>query len=103
MGLDRATLLAKSISNSGYLDVRTLPSSGTYTLFVDPPDAQLGSLPLCLCDLPADATASISPGGPPVTVTTTVPGQNARLLFTGTAGQRVSVALSAGSDRKSDV
>jgi len=38
---------------------------------------------------------SITPGGPPVTVTTTSPDENATLRFAGQAGQRVSVAMSA--------
>jgi hypothetical protein len=36
----------------------------------------------------------ITPSGAPVTVTTTVPGQNGRLTFAGTAGQRVSLKVS---------
>ena len=38
-----------------------------------------------------DITGTITPGGSAVTVTTTVPGQDARLTFTGTANQRVSL------------
>ena len=33
------------------------------------------------------------PGGPAVPVSTTAPGQNARLSFDGTAGQRVSIRV----------
>ena len=48
-----------------------------------------------LFNVPPDATAAISPGGPPVTLTTTVPGQNAVASFTGTAGRRVALATSS--------
>ena len=41
----------------------------------------------------ADIVGSITPGGPPVTVTISTSGDNARLNFTGTAGQRVSVRV----------
>jgi hypothetical protein len=53
-----------------------------------------GSVTLQLYDVPEDATGSIAPGGAPVTVTTTAPGQNAALTFSGVAGQRVSLKLS---------
>ena len=39
----------------------------------------------------ADVAGTIVIGGAPVTVTTTQPGQEARLSFTGTAGQRIVV------------
>jgi subtilisin family serine protease len=41
----------------------------------------------------ATAVYSISPGGPTVTITTSVPDENARLKFDGQAGQRVSLKL----------
>src|SRR5262249_61812854 len=49
---DGSTIIAQSFSNSGYLDVRTLLSSGTYTLLHDPPNTHLGSLPLKHLDVP---------------------------------------------------
>ncbi len=76
---------------SGFIDVRTLPSTGTYTITVDPVDVAVGSLTLTLYDVPADTTGTITPGGPSVTVTTTTPGQNGTLTFAGTAGQRISL------------
>ena len=54
-----------------------------------------GSMAIQLFNVPPDATAAISPGGPPVTLTTTVPGQNAVASFTGTAGRRVALATSS--------
>ena len=44
-------------------------------------------------DVPPDPIAPIAPGGPPVTVSTTVPGQNAWLTFTGAAGAQANLNL----------
>ena len=83
-----------STTSGGFIDTRTLPADGTYTILVDPQNANVGSLTLSLYDT-ADATGTITAGGPPVTAATTVPGQNARLTFSGTAGQRISLKVDA--------
>ena len=75
----------------GYIDVLTLPTTGTYTIKVDPVDVATGSVTLALSDVPADVSGSITVGGAPVTVTTTAPGQNAAVTFSGTAGDRISL------------
>ena len=81
--------------NGLFLDTVTLPETGRYRIELDPIGADTGSATLTVYDVPPDATASVSPGGAPVTVTTgPVPGQNAVLSFLGLAGQRVSVKLS---------
>ena len=80
-------------SNGGFVDATTLPSTGTYTVVVDPQGADTGAVTLTLYDVPADAGGSIAAGGAPVSVTTTVPGQNATLTFSGAAGQRIAVAV----------
>ena len=77
-----------------FLDVRTLPVTGTYKIVVNPRSTYTGRMTLRLYDVPADpAPAAITAGGAGVTVTTTTPGQNASLTFNGSAGQRVSVNL----------
>ena len=43
----------------------------------------------------ATAAYPIVPGGSPVTVTTSAPGENARLVFDGVAGNRISIRLSS--------
>ena len=68
----------------------TLPPSGTLLLLVDPELDELGSVTLNIFHPPADTTGTITPGVP-TPATNTAAGQNARLLFTGTAGQRVSI------------
>jgi hypothetical protein len=75
-----------------FLDVRTLPVTGTYKIVVDPKLNYTGRMTLRLYDVPPDPTAAIDTTAP-VTVTTTTPGQNASLTFSGTAGQRVSANL----------
>jgi hypothetical protein len=80
-----------------FTDVLTLSDTGTYVITVNPGGLNVGTATLTLYDVPADVAASIVPGGSPVQVTTTVPGQNAQLSFSGTAGQRVSLNVGFGS------
>ena len=80
-------------TNGGFVDTRALPATGRYRILVDPQGTSTGSMTLTLYDVPPDTTATISPAGPPVAVSATVPGQNATATFGGTAGQRVSLAL----------
>jgi hypothetical protein len=61
---------------------------------VDPQGTATGSMTLTLYNVPPDPTASIVPGGPAVTLTTTTPGQNASATFAASAGQRISLVLS---------
>ena len=92
---DGSALVAPALfgTNGGFLDVKTLPVAGTYTILLDPQSSAVGSATVTLYDVPPDATASIVPGGAPVTVAATVPGQNVSLFFNGTAGRRVSLEL----------
>ena len=80
----------------GYLDATVLPVAGTntYTFVVDPSGVSTGALHFAAHDVPADPTVPITAGGPPVTLTTTVAGQNAYATFTGTVGQKVTVLVS---------
>jgi hypothetical protein len=80
-------------TNGGFLDATTLPSTGTYSVLVDPQSTNVGAATLTLHDVPPDVTEAIAAGGPPATVTTTAPGQNALVTFAGTAGERVSVQI----------
>jgi hypothetical protein len=83
-----------TVTRSGYfLDVQTLPTTGTYKIVVDPKDTYTGKMTLRLYDVPADPNGPVTADGTAATVTTTTPGQNARLTFAGTTGQRISVNL----------
>ena len=87
---DGTTLVS---SSAVYIDLQTLPTTGTYTLKIDPSDALTGSRTLTLYDVPPDITGTVTIGGASVGVTTTVPGQNGLLTFAGTAGQVVTIHL----------
>ncbi|HEX3174788.1 MAG TPA: DUF6531 domain-containing protein, partial [Solirubrobacterales bacterium] len=82
-------------SENGFLGGVAFPSSGTYTLAVNPESTYTGSVTLTAWDA-TSASGSISPSGTgnSKTMTTTVPGQGALVTFAGTAGQQVSVDLS---------
>jgi YD repeat-containing protein len=81
--------------STGFIDATSLPTTGTYTVFADPSEANTGNVTVTIYDVPADITGTITPGGAPVTVTITTPGQNANLTFSGTTGQRVSLKVNA--------
>jgi hypothetical protein len=77
----------------GFIEPQMLPANGTYTVLVDPQFADVGSIDVQVYLVPNDATGTIS-SGTPVTVTTTMPGQNAVYTFAGSSTQRVSLNLS---------
>lgn len=88
---DGSTLASAGFGTSGgFIDTQILPADGVYTIFIDPSSTNTGSVTLNLHAV-TDLTGTITPSGPAVIVTTTTPGQNARLTFSGTAGQRMSV------------
>ncbi len=69
---------------------QTVPVTGTYSILVDPSGTYTGSVTLTLFE---EVPVPITIDGPPVTLNLAA-GQNGRLTFTGTAGQRVSLGLS---------
>jgi len=92
---DTTVLASVNVGTSGgFLDTQLLAQAGTYTLRIDPQGGNTGSITLTLYDVPADPTTAISAGGSAASVTTTTPGQNASLTFSGTAGQRLSLSIS---------
>ncbi len=76
---------------TNFMDGQSLPMTGTYTLGIDP-GGTTGSVNLTLLNA-TDVTGTIA-FGTPITVTTTVAGQNARYTFNATAGQQVSLTVS---------
>ena len=66
------------------------PSTGTYTITVDPRVQQTGTMTFLLSPV-ADNTGTTAIGTP-TTVTTTTIGENAERTFTGTAGQKLTLA-----------
>jgi len=102
---DSTNLVAPtSVTTSGkFIDTQTLPTTGTYTILIDPQNNYAGNMTLTLYSVPADFSGTISPGGAPVTVTTTTPGQNGLVTFTGAAGQRVSLKMTSVTINGSNV
>ena len=81
--------------HTGFIDTQTL-SAGTYTVKITPVSDTTGTTTVTLYDVAADVSGSITPGGSSVSVTNAV-GQNGRLTFSGTAGQRVFLKVSTSS------
>ncbi|NEA54273.1 hypothetical protein G3I60_08940 [Streptomyces sp. SID13666] len=95
---DGSTLLDRQYcGTSCTFDTTVLPVGGTYTVRFDPSGNATGALTASLLTVPADLAAAIPTNGTPSTLTTTIPGENGRWTFTGTAGQKVSFGLSGGT------
>lgn len=82
---------------TGFIDTKTLPANGTYTLKVNFSDATIGTGTYTLWSVPADITGSISEGGSSVAVTSSTPGRDGSLTFAGTAGDRVFLKAATGA------
>jgi len=81
-GGPQATVLQDTFGTDGdFQDPRTLPTTGTYTVTVDPQGASTGSVTLTFYNVPADTTGTTS-------CSTTVPGQNCKLTLTVNSGTR---------------
>ena len=83
------------VNGSGLIDTKTLPSTGTYTIVIDPENTNTGSLNLQIYDVPADISGTLTAGGSALTVTTTTPGQNARITFQGSSSEQVFLIASS--------
>lgn len=83
--------------STALIDTLTLASTGTYTVVLDPPDTRAGSVTFTLNEIPPDVTGTITPGGPSVTLSNTVGGQNIRATFDGTAGQQVNLNITGNT------
>jgi YD repeat-containing protein len=74
-----------------------LTATGTYTVLIDPKDANHASTTLTLHDVPADAGGSATIGGNGVVLPMNTPGQNGLVTFAGTAQQIVTVHVTGNS------
>jgi YD repeat-containing protein len=77
-----------------FIDTKVLPMAGTYTVLIDPRNDDTGTVKVALNPVPDDETGTTTVGGPAATATTTVPGQNSKRTFPGTAGQRITMTVS---------
>jgi hypothetical protein len=80
-------------TSGSFIDTVTLPTTGVYTIAVDPQQANTGSVTLTLYDVPPNPTTTAIVGGPAITLATTVPGQNGTVTFSGSAGQAVTIKV----------
>ncbi|MDP9791600.1 hypothetical protein J2S43_000112 [Catenuloplanes nepalensis] len=94
---DGTVLVSASCATACFLDVRSLPAAGRYTLHVDPDGANTGSITVQVHDVPADAVVTAVPGGDAVPLTTAVPGQNGFANFAVKRGERTFVQLIGGT------
>jgi hypothetical protein len=94
---DGTQLSAAGICNgtSGFLDSQTLPSTGTYSVLVNPQGTTTGGITVLLNTF-ADVTGTIT-SGTPVSVATPTAGQNALYTFSGVTGQSASVSTTGST------
>jgi YD repeat-containing protein len=93
-----AVLGATTVTGSGgVIFTRDAPLSGTYTIVLSPSFTSVVNLTMTLTHTVGaqpDVTGSITVGGPPVTVTTATPQQNAFVTFDGTGHSTVELRVS---------
>jgi YD repeat-containing protein len=87
---DGSTVMSQ-IGGNGNAALHTPPltQTGTHTLLLEPLDPSTGTLTYTLS---AEVSGTITPGGAAVPVSLTRVGQRARLTFSGTVNQRVSLS-----------
>jgi Carboxypeptidase regulatory-like domain/IPT/TIG domain len=89
---DNTPLFSASFNQTGYgSPTIQLPLTATYRINIDPTYAFTGGATMTLSD---ELAAPITMNGPPLTLNLSRAGQNARLSFSGTAGQVINVGLS---------
>ncbi len=85
-----------SVGTAGaFIDTVTLPTTGTYTILLDPVGNLTGSATFTLYDVPADVTGSIVSGGSAGTFTIPTPGQNGAITFSGISGKHPTLTISS--------
>lgn len=94
-GPDGATLATTQISSAGAVDSPPLPSGGTYSVVFEPSGGGTGTFTLTLSE--ELAAGSVTVDGDPLSFSITRPGQRARITVAGTAGQRLSLGVTAGT------
>ncbi len=97
---DNSVLIANTNfgSSGAFLEPVTLPTTGNYTVKLDPRQWYFGSATATVYNVAADQAGTITAGTPlALTFAAGNPGQNATETFSGTAGQKVSLNLTANT------
>jgi RHS repeat-associated protein len=81
-----------SFSGEGFIEPIAITASGTYTLVVEPLEARTGSMALTAYSV-KNVEGSIIAGGEPKKVALKTPGQIARITFSGTAEQLLTLKM----------
>jgi hypothetical protein len=91
---DGTTLASTSVTTAGggLEPPSTLPTTGTYTIVVDPAGTNTGNITLKLM---SDLTGTLNLDGTATVATITTVGQDALYTFSGTAGQWVSLGFTS--------
>jgi YD repeat-containing protein len=88
---DGVVLTSFSINTSATaIEIPALPTTGTYTIFIDPSSTVTGKVDVQLNQVAADITGSIEVNGPAFPISLGVR-QRAMLTFDGVAGQRLGM------------
>jgi hypothetical protein len=93
---DGTYLTATSVgTGGGFLDLSAaLPTTGTYTLAVNPSGAYTGNMTITLS---SEVTGSVTINAAATPITLSRAGQNARYTFAGTASQQVTVKITGNT------
>ncbi len=83
--------ISSSEINGSSVDLKELPVTGTYTIFLEPVSTYTGKVTVTVS---RELGGEIVPQGSAVPIAITRAGQNARYTFSGTSGQAVSLQLS---------
>jgi YD repeat-containing protein len=95
LGFPEYTTIGGTLCPNIFMDAKVFQQAGTYQLVIDPTAMTTGQITLTL-QVFNDVTVPVS-FGTATTVTTTMPGQNAKLTFAGTVGQRVLVHINTAA------
>lgn len=88
---------ARAFSAAGtFVDTLIATAAGDMTVLIDPTAAATGSVDVAAWRVPSDNLYQAEVGDR-LTVTTGIPGQNARIGFDATAGQRIAVRLTSST------
>lgn len=80
-----------------FIEPKTLASTGTHGIAINPSGTATGNLTFTLYDVPPDTTGTVSIGSAAVPVVIAGAGQNGTLTFAGLSGQQVTVRVTSST------